>query len=304
MKLPVFRAIGGTFAFIARNLFDILIIAWLPAVLTCLIYVLIMPPYMAQVGAMPAPTPGDVFGPLLANLPYTLALIVGSALINVILLAGLMRLVVRGERPKLLPLSFGADELNLLGSFGLIFAGCLGLIAVFVGALFLARLLAAMGPGPGGIIGLVAAVVTVGVGVWLGARVSLASPAAIALTRIGVQPSWDATEENAWRLIGFWLLWIVPFFVISSLLTPLLTSPGYLDAMREIGPVARSPERLRAAIEHANQVLAVGYVLSDMGNLVRLLANALLTFLATVVLAVASGIAWRELTSDAEVEQF
>jgi hypothetical protein len=261
---------------------------------------------MASVGAMPAPKPGDVFGPLLATLPYTLALIAASTLVNLPLLSGLMKLIVRGERPKLVPIAFGADERNLLGSWGLIFAGVLGLIAVFGGALLLTRLLASLGPGPGSIIGLVAAVVVVGVGVWLGVRVSLASPAAIALKRIGVQPSWDATEENAWRLIGFWLIWLVPMFIISSFLTPFLTSPGYLDAMRDIGPAAmtRSPERVQAAVKHSNEVLAAGYTLSDTGNVVRLLANALLTFLATLVLAIASGIGWRELTAEAEVDQF
>jgi hypothetical protein len=306
MKLPVFKTIGATFAFIAGNLLDILKIAWLPAVLTCVVYLLIMPPYMASVGAMPAPKPGDVFGPLLATLPYTLALIAASTLVNLPLLSGLMKLIVRGERPKLVPIAFGADERNLLGSWGLIFAGVLGLIAVFGGALLLTRLLASLGPGPGSIIGLVAAVVVVGVGVWLGVRVSLASPAAIALKRIGVQPSWDATEENAWRLIGFWLIWLVPMFIISSFLTPFLTSPGYLDAMRDIGPAAmtRSPERVQAAVKHSNEVLAAGYTLSDTGNVVRLLANALLTFLATLVLAIASGIGWRELTAEAEVDQF
>jgi hypothetical protein len=304
MKLPVFRAIGATFAFIARNLLDILKIAWLPAVLICLAYVLIMPPYMAQVGAMPAPKPGDVFGPLMATLPYTLALVAASTLINLPLFSGLMKLILRGERPRFLPLSFGADEVKLLASWGLIFAGFVALVAAFAGALLLTRLLASLGPGPGSIIGLIAAVVLIGVGVWLAARVSLVSPAAIALRKLGVQPAWDATEENAWRLIGFWALLIVPMFIISSFLTPLLTSPGYLDAMREIAPAARSPERLQAAVQHSNEVLAAGYVLSDTGNLVRLLANALLAFLATLVLAIASGVAWRELTADAEIDQF
>jgi hypothetical protein len=304
MKLPVFRAIGATFAFIAKYWLDILKIAWVPAALTCAIYLLIMPPYMAQVGAMETPAPGDVFAPMLATLPYTLALIIASTVVNVPLVSGLMKLIVRDERPRLLPIAFGADERNVLGSWGLIFAGCLGLIAVFGGALLLTQLLASLGPGPGSIIGLVAAVVVVGVGIWLGVRVSLASPAAIALKRIGVQPSWDATEENAWRLIGFWLIWIVAMFIISSFLTPFLTSPGYLDAVREIGPAARSPARLQAAMKHSNEVLAAGYALSDVGNVVRLLANALLAFLATLVLAIASGVAWRELTAEAEVDQF
>ena len=302
MKLPIFRAIGTTFAFLFKHAIEILKIVWLPAALSCALYLLIMPIYVSEVAGA---TRADVIGPqqvinqTLATLPILSVLILASALINTLLVTGLMKLMIRGDAPHL-PVYFapGADELRLLWSWGLIFLGVVGLALGFAAAIGLSQLLAAMGPGPGGIIGLVAACVVVGVGVWLAARLSLVAPAVIARRQLGIEPSWTVTEENDWRLIGFWLLWIVPFFILASLLTPLLAAPGYLEATRDIYAAARSPARMQAAIQHAYEIQAAGYQLTNGANVVRMIANALLTVGATTVLAIAGGAAWRLMTEE------
>ena len=233
----------------------------------------------------------------LATLPILAALAFASALVNALLFSGLMKLMIRDERPKL-PFYFaaGADELRLLGSWGVMVLGTVGLALGVWASLWLSRLLASLGPGPGGIIGLVAGCGVIVVGVWLAVRLSLVAPAVVAHRRLGIEPSWTVTEENAWRLIGFWLLGIVPFFIIASLLTPVLSAPGYLEATRDIYAAARSPARMQAAIQHAYEIQAAGYQLTSGGNIARMLASALLGVGATTLLAIAGGEAWRLLT--------
>jgi hypothetical protein len=308
MKLPVFRAIGATFGFLASRWLDILKIVWLPAALTCAVNLLIMPVYMNQVAAATldgAAAGGATGGPqqmidqTLATLPILAVLAFASALVNALLFSGLMKLMIRNETPKL-PVYFaaGADELRLLGSWGVMLLGAVGVALGVWAALWLSRLLASMGPGPGAIIGLVAACGVIGVGVWLAVRMSLVAPAVIAHRRLGIEPSWTITEENAWRLIGFWLLWIVPFFIIASLLTPVLSAPGYLEATRDIYAAARSPARMQAAIQHAYEIQAAGYQLTNGGNIARMIASSLLGVGATTLLAIAGGAAWRLLTEE------
>ena len=301
-KLPIFKAIGATLAFILQHGLAILKIAWLPAVLMCAVYLLIMPAYMNQIAAMPvdAMAPQQAVSRMLATLPMMGLLMAASVLVNVVLISGLMKLLIRGEQPGLpVYLAFGADEVRLLGGWAVVFLGYCAIGLAFGASLVLSRLLASLGPGPGGIIGLVAAAILIGVGVWFGIRLCLVSPATIELKKIAIRPAWEITEENVWRLIGFWLLLVVPMFIIASLLTPFLTSPGYLEAMSEVYAAARSPTRMQQALHHAYEVQAAGYNFSDGGNIVRMCANALLGVGASVILAIANGVTWRLMREDA-----
>jgi hypothetical protein len=279
----------------------------LTAVLMCAVYLAVMPVYTSQVAAMPlgdGSAPGQqAIDQMLATLPILSALILLSVLVNALIFSGLMKLMIRGEAPKL-PFFFaaGADELRLLGSWGLMFLGMIGLGLCVGAAFWLSQFLASLGPGPGGIIGLVAACAVIIVGIWLATRLSLVAPAVIAQRRLGIEPSWSITEENAWRLIGFWLLFIVAFFIISSLLTPFLSPPGYLAATQDIYAAARSPTRMQAAMHHAYELQAAGYALSNGGNIVRMVVGALLGVGATVLLAIAGGAAWQKLTEDDETK--
>ncbi|MBI1359810.1 MAG: hypothetical protein GC155_05930 [Alphaproteobacteria bacterium] len=302
-KLPVFKAIGATLAFILQHGLAVLKIAWLPAVLMCGIYLLIMPPYMNQIAAMPMDqmAPQQTMSRMLATLPMMGLLMAASVLVNLVLISGLMKLLIRGEQPRLpFYLSFSADEARLLGGWAVVFLGYCTIGLAFGASLVLSQVLASLGPGPGGIIGLVAAAVLAGVGVWFGIRVCLVSPATIELEKIAIRPAWEITEENVWRLVGFWLLLVVPMLIVASLLTPLLTAPGYLEAMSEVYAAARSPTRMQQALHHAYEVQAAGYNLSDGGNVVRLCANALLGVVASVILAIANGVAWRLMRESAE----
>ena len=88
------------------------------------------------------------------------------------------------------------------------------------------------------------------------------------------------------------------FFIIASLLTPLLSAPGYLEATRDIYAAARSPARMQTAIRHAYEIQAAGYQLSNGANILRMIVNALLGVGATTVLALAGGAAWRLMTEE------
>ena len=167
-KFPIFKAIGATLAFMLQHGLAILKISWLPAALMCVVYLLVMPAYVRQIAAMPveAMAPQQSINRMLMTLPILSLLMAASMLVNVELVSGLMKLLIRGEQPSMpFYLSFGADELRLLGGWALVILGYCAIGLAFGASILLSQLLASLGPGPGGIIGLVAAAVLIGVGV-------------------------------------------------------------------------------------------------------------------------------------------
>lgn len=298
MKLKVFSAVATTFAFMARHALDILHIIWLPVLLQIAGLVLLLPGYLTTTAMMGADPPADMqevwarLGPIIAQ-PLLFLLVVIAT--TVIMYAGLTRLVLRGEKPgQPFLLRWGADEWRILGGWGLLLLISIGLWIGAVACMWLGGALIAMGPGPGGVISVIGVIAVVLVGIWITTRLSLLVPATIARSKIGIEPSWEASEENFWNLFGLWLIWAVLAMLVQFVLTRFLTPPGYLEALQSVG--FGSPDAMREAMRKANAALAESYDLSDMGNLTRLVASGLLSIAGSLIMAIAGAVAWRAMT--------
>lgn len=308
MKFPVFGAIGATFAFMFRNALDLLQVVWASLVLQWIGYLLIMPGYVRSTSALaglrsadqPPPDMAAVFIPYVS---YIAALTVVITITSVVMFSGVTRLIVRQQKPSLpFYLAWGADEWRILGSWLILAAIFAGLAALGGIALALGPLMTAMGPGPGGIISIVA-VAGVGLaGIWLCARLSLAVPASIGLKKIGIGPSWSITDDHTWPVIGFWFLLTIIAVLVQFVLGAFLVPPGYNEAMQ--GMMSGNPDDLKRASEEMNAIMVQSYDISDIGNLIRVSLSFLLSAAALLVMAVAGAIAWRALTDKSEPEVF
>lgn len=307
MKLPVFRAIGATFAFIAHHFVDVLKIVWLPLVMNFAAFVLIMPGYTTAMSRFQSITPGssqqDIMDALTNALPHFALLIVITSLINLVLFAGLLRLLIRGEKPALpFYLAFGADELRLLGTL-LAGVGIDVVIAIaFILLSMLAGVLSSLGPGPGGFIQFLAIIGLVIATIYVTLRLSLAAPATIDQKKIGLLPSWQASEEAIGPLLGYWILFILMMIVVSIVVGIFTTPPGYTDAIRQALTAGSAADR-RIAINQANDIMLGMYRFSDVGNTIRMGVSYLMNAVISIVIAIAAGVAWRYLTGAERSEE-
>src|SRR5262249_53848690 len=169
-----------------------------------------MPGYMQTMTAVSeggAADPTQAMAAMSSALPTLLLISLTSIAAYMIIFAGILKLVIRGERPRLpFYLGFGADEWRLLGTWLLlilIFIGAYLLVGVVV-ALF--GLLAVNLPGVGLIVAIVGMLAAFAAYFWLCLRFSLASPAAVGAQTIGVGPSWNTSKGNVWRLLAYWLI--------------------------------------------------------------------------------------------------
>lgn len=299
MKFKVFKAFATTWAFLIQHGLDVLRIIWLPVALQIAAYYALMPGFLIETSMMSADPPadgGEVWTRLAAHILPFLAFLLVACATTIILYAGLTRLIVRGEKPKLpFLLSWGADEWRLLAGWAIIAAFILGVVialqvvAAIVGALGL------LGRGPITIIlGFGGALIVICAGIWAGVRLSLFAPATIAEQKIGIRTSWEKTEDDFWNLLGFWVLWFVLAIIVQFATFGLVTPPGYFEAMNSGG--FGSPEEMRETMRSANEALAQGYDLSVPGNALRMLWAFLINFAFGVVGTAAGAVAWRMMT--------
>ena len=256
MKLPVFKAIGATFAYFTGAFGTVLRIMWLPLLLMGTGLAFVMPGYFeASIAVMalgPQPDPQTVL-PLFAPLMKWMGLMMLVLAIGYpMLFAGVMRHVIRGEAPRApFYLSYGADEIRVLITFVLtmILLGVVYVIGVIAIAIFLGIIGVAAAAG-GGIIAAVLAPVAIvafiGVTVWFALRLSLALPAAVGERGIGVSKSWSFARGNVWRLFLYWLFWCVVFFALQVVMM-LVIYPDYLSDMAQTMSLAMDEEAMHAA---------------------------------------------------------
>lgn len=156
-----------------------------------------------------------------------------------ILTAGIYRLVLRPGERGLAHLRFGRDELRLTAVNLLLFA--IGVICLATVELVGELVTAQMGPA----VGLLAALVVAGPVIWVGVRLSMATPMTFALHRIAIGPSWELTRGRFWPLLGMILLALIFYFMVWLLITfiffaivQLAGGPVNLADLGKLGPGA------------------------------------------------------------------
>lgn len=304
MKFPVFKAFGATYSFVFGNLITCIQIVWLPlAILFAGFYFIadkLFPIIVALIRTMPDKgadaaevMPVAILHLLAPLLQWQGIIFLGGLLLMSIIVAGLLRFAVRGERPSLpFYLGFGGAEIGIIVTWVLVFVI---LMAVYIGFAIgvgtLALTVASLAKDFVPLVLSAAVVLCILIYLWLFLRLSLASAGSIGVKGIGIGASWSATRGNALGLLVFWILVFLPIIalgmVVGSFMNVLLLPDLFAMLPMNGGhashaEVADALEKLFAAV-HAKlpMLLAIGYL------------ARLITF---PILICAGGVAYRMLT--------
>jgi hypothetical protein len=157
----------------------------------------------------------DAVGGMLAHSgpAFLLVLVLAVALMSV-LTSGIYRLVLRPGETGFAHLRLGRDELRLTAVNLLLFG--IGMVCLFIG--FVA---AAAGEQVGPALGFALAAVVAAVTVWIGVRLSLATPMTFATHRFSIREAWGLTHGRFWPLFGMIVLAVI-FYVMVWLLISII----------------------------------------------------------------------------------
>jgi MFS family permease len=156
--------------------------------------------------------PEELAGVLTASWPAFFGIMAVVILFLSIMTAGIFRIVLRPGEKGFAHLRLGKDELRLsavnlmLLPMGLVFLAIIDL----VGAQVASR--------SGNLAGLVAAALVAAPMIWIGVRLSLATPMTFAEHRISLKDSWGLTRGRFWPLFGMILLAVIFYIIIWALI--------------------------------------------------------------------------------------
>jgi len=149
---------------------------------------------------------------LIHSLPaFLLVLLLAVVLISVIT-SGIYRLVLRPEQPGFLHLRLGGDELRLTLVNVALFA--IGLVCLMIG--FVAIAVAEQG---GSAVGFIVAPLVAVLTIWVGVRLSLATPMAFKERHISLVAAWALTRGRFWPIFGMIVLSLIFYIMVWVLVT-------------------------------------------------------------------------------------
>ncbi len=296
MKLPVFTAFGASISYIAAHFLTLLRITWLPALLMMAVMAYVMPTMLeAQLNLAASDGDEAVLVTLGQSVKSSGYVYLASAILYPMLVAGVLRHVMRGDGPRFLPfyLWFGADEFRVLVCYIIwvvmlsvaSFAGMLGVIVAG-----LASSLAA--PAVGGIvIALLTAVFFIAL-LWFALRMSLIFPATVAEREIGIGRSWQVTKGAVWSLFLYWILWGVLLAFIAGVYA--VFGAGNMLAMLPEVIAAGTDEAMMKELEQRMLEMQMElYDMSKPGFWTYSIATYLYMIISISFSSVAGGVAYR-----------
>ena len=176
----------------------------------------------------------QISGLLAQSWPTFLLVLVLVTAVYSTLTAGIYRLVLRPGEKGFLHLRFGRDELRLTA---------LNLLLIALGMICLtAELAAVAAASQGSSIAMVAAVVILLVTIWIGVRLSLATPMTFAEHRFAVRDAWRASRATFWPLLGMIVLaaiFYVMVWLLSSIIgAALIGLAGGAPALENVGELS------------------------------------------------------------------
>lgn len=206
--------------------------------------------------------------------PAFLLVLLMTALLMSIVTAGVMRLVLRPTEHGFAHLKVGRTELKLTAANLL----CIGLyaISVVVGLVFTA------GASQFGSFGaIVAVLLVVAFGGWIGVRLSLLLPTVFETGKISLREAWEKTRGHFWSLFGMIVLAVI-FYVIVWILFSIISFAvvelsGGEAAMQDIGrltPVTAIAAALTLVLQLLLQVLQIVMIYAPFAVAYRELGHA------------------------------
>jgi hypothetical protein len=172
-----------------------------------------------------------VAGLLAQSWPAFLLVLVLVIVLLSILMGGIYRMVLRPHERGFLHLRLGADELRLAGVNLLLFAFGILCLTVELAA-------GAAAEQQGGLAAIPAIVLPI-VTLWLGVRLSLATPMTFDLHRFALREAWRESRTRFWPLLGMIVLSVI-FYVMVWLLITVIAA-----ALIAIAGGADAPTKMR-----------------------------------------------------------
>lgn len=163
-------------------------------------------------GELTTRDPEEVGAMLAQSWPAFLLVLALTVLLLSVIMAGIYRLVLRPNERGFAHLRFGRDEWRL-------FAVNLLLFGAGIASLFVGFILTAVAERSSPLVGFLVGVLGVAFTVWLGVRLSLATPMTFATHKISVREAWALTRGHFWRLFGMIILAVIFYVIIWFLIT-------------------------------------------------------------------------------------
>jgi len=195
----------------------------------------------------------QISGLLAQSWPTFLLVLVLVAAVYSTLTAGIYRLVLRPGEKGFLHLRFGRDELRLTG---------LNLVLVAFGMLGLTMEIAALAAASqGASVAMLAAVVIFVASIWIGVRLSLATPMTFAEHRFAISDAWAATQGKFWPLLGMIVLaaifYVMVWLLISIIGAALIGLAGGSEALENISALSGPAIVIAALVVFLQLILQV-----------------------------------------------
>jgi hypothetical protein len=303
MKLPVLKAVGAGLAYLTTHFGAVLKALWLPTLLMMAVFAYVMPPYfqaMIEISSFESGSdPQALFAAMGPAMKWMGLLYLSMAILYPMMIAGVLRHIVRGESPKLpFYFQFLGDEVRILFTFILLMI--MLLIIYLVGVLGVAALTAALALLLKEIGGMIAGVIILAVliaAIWFLLRMSMALPAAVGARRIGLAVSWSITKGNSWRLFFYWLIWGLIMAAIGCVYV-LIAMPDYFSAMGEMVANANDPSAQQELQRRLLQAESNLWDRSQPGFWIIMAATYVYMIVYTALMNVSSGVAYRYLAGE------
>lgn len=298
---PAFKAIRSSFGYFISQAPTIIKILWAPAALMMAAQLYFTPKMVEAQFAMidleaEGADPSLILTQFSDMLPSIGALYLVMAIAFPMMIAGLLRSIVRGETPSLpFYLRYGGDELRVLVAFILLII--LVMIIYLVGAVAVFAITAVSSLAGGTIAGVlsgVAMLVFFGGMVWFLVRMSLVYAAGVDGKTLGIAQSWAMTKGSFFGLFFFWIV-IMVVMALFLLLFVGVSMPGYFADMYQLIQAADDPG---AAAEIEKRMIDAQIALYDLSKPAGWLyaaATYVMTIVSTAIWVAASGIAYRYL---------
>jgi hypothetical protein len=177
---------------------------------------------MSQLSLQPPADPDKVMTLFREVAPTYVAVLIAVLVLAAVFYAAMNRAVMRPAESRFGYLRLAADELRQLGLFVILIALALAfyLVVLIVASIVVGVLGAALGSGAEVGVGVMLAIllpVLACVFIFLGVRLSLASPLTFASGHINVRGSWALTRGRFWPLFGTYLIAFALSLVVSAL---------------------------------------------------------------------------------------
>jgi hypothetical protein len=206
-----------------------------------------------------------ISGLLAHSWPAFLLVLAAVLVFTAVFQAGIYRLVLRPAETGFLHLRFGLDELRL-ALVNLVMV-VLGVICLFVE--FVSLGLAEQG---GGLVAIAAAAAVLVFTIWLGVRLSLATPATFAARKVDIAGGWRLTRGMVfWPLLGMIVLaiifYIMVFFLIGIIGAALVAIAGGPEAIAhpgDLGPAGWIALALYFGLELILQIVQLVMISSPL----------------------------------------